>query len=310
MRMKKDFSTSETTKKMKDKKLLIIRFVVGIIFVLSAISKLKSPGLFEINLIDQGFTSERLTAAYLSRALISLELFIGLAFFQPYLLKRIVAPFTLISLTIFSIYLLYLMIFAREIDNCGCFGDVIKMSSLESLFKNIVLLALTTYFFIKVESKKEKWFIPTSLLVGCFLFVFIAFPIQSLEDNVFAKYTHFEPVGRVDLTQGDNLIVVMDVNCEHCQAAAKELGELDHSKNSLPPIYLLLYGEDEGVNSVQYFFYCTSTNFPYHKIGEDEFFNLIGSNPPRIYWLHDGKIKAQWDENIIKNLRETFNVSE
>lgn len=294
---------------MKDKKLVIIRIIVGVVFVLSALSKLKSPGLSEIMLIDQGFTSDRLTAAYLSRILISLELFIGIALFQPFLLKQVVAPLTLISLGAFSIFLFYLMIFAGNTENCGCFGEVVKMSPLESLLKNIVLIGLIAYFCVNVKSKKEQWLIPTLLLVGCFGFVFIAFPIRSIEDNAFAKYIHFEPVGRVDLTQGDNLIAVMDVNCEHCQFTAKQLGELTRRTSGLPPIYLLMYGEVEGANSVQYFLFLTSTNFPYHKIGEDEFFNLIGSEPPRIYWLHDGKIKAQWDENIIENLVKAFNIS-
>jgi hypothetical protein len=295
---------------MKGKQLFIIRIIIGVVFILSAISKLKSTGLFEITLIDQGFISDRLIAAYFSRILISVELFIGLAFFQPFLLKRVVAPLTLISLTIFSIYLGNLLISVPDAENCGCFGEMVKLSPLESLLKNIVLIGLVLYFFIKAESKKGKLLIPILLLIACFTFVFGAFPIRLLENNAFAKYTHFEPVGLVDLTQGDNLIAVLDVNCEHCQAAARELGKLDQNTDTLPPIYFLIYGEDESANSVQYFFNLTSTNFPYHKIGEDEFFDLIGSAPPRIYWLQNGKIKAQWDEDFIDNLAKAFNVSE
>lgn len=295
---------------MEDRKLLFIRVIVGIVFILSAISKLKSPGLFEITLIDQGFTADRMIAAYLSRILISLELFIGIAFLQPFLLKKIVAPLTIFMLTAFSIYLLYLLIFAADTENCGCFGELVKMSPLESLLKNVVLIGLVLYFFIKAESRKGNWLIPTLLLVGCFAFIFAAFPIRSLQDNAFAKYTHFEPEGRVDLTHGDKLVAVMDVNCEHCQAAARELGELDRNTQKLPPLYFLLFGEGEGSSSVEYFFNLTNTNYPYHSISEDDFFNLIGSAPPRIYWLHDGKIKAQWDENLIKNLASTFQIEE
>lgn len=295
---------------MKDKKLLVIRAIVGIVFIFSAISKLKSPGVFEIILIDQGFTSNRLIAAYLSRILISLELFMGIAFFQPYLLKRVVAPLTLISLSAFSVFLFYLMIFAGSTENCGCFGEVIKMSPLESLLKNIVLIGLVIYFLLKADSGKDKWLFPAVLFVCCIALVFVAFPIHSLKDNVFAKYTNFEPQGRVDLTQGDRLIAVMDVNCQHCQAVAKELGEFDSSTDKLLPLYFLLYQEKEGGNSVEYFFYLTNTNYPYHTIGEDEFFSLIGNAPPRIYWLHDGKIKAKWDENFVENIAKAFNVSE
>lgn len=124
------------------------------------------------------------------------------------------------------------------------------------------------------------------------------------------KYTHFEPVGRVDLTRGENLVAVLDLNCPHCREMAEELGELDRNVNSLPPVYFLFHGEDEASNSVQYFFYLTSTEYPYHIISEDEFFDLIGSAPPRLYWLQDGKIKAAWDEDFIDHLTEVFSISE
>jgi hypothetical protein len=184
------------------------------------------------------------------------------------------------------------------------------MSPLESLIKNIVLIGLVSYLFIREESDRDKWLLPVVLFLSSFLWVFTAFPIHTLQDNVFTKYTHFEGEERVDLTHGDKLVAVMDVNCQHCQAVAQKLGELDDTTKNLPPIYFLFYNEDEEANSVEYFFYLTSTNYPYYKISEDEFFDLIGSSPPRIYWLQDGKIKAQWDENIMENLMEAFDVSE
>lgn len=294
---------------MNQKTLLIIRLVVGVVFILSAVSKLKSLGIFEIILIDQGLTADRTAAAYFARALISLELFMGVAFFQPFLLKRLVAPLTFISLTAFSIYLVYLMIFAGNTENCGCFGDVIEMSPLESLLKNLVLMGLAAFLFLRLDSEKNRWAIPTGLFIGCFVFIFAAFPIRSADDNAFIKYTHFEPIGRVDLTSGEHLVAVLDLDCPHCREMAEELGALDRNTNSLPRIYFLFYGDDDGSNSVQYFFYLTSTEYPYHIISEDEFFDLIGSAPPRLYYLHDGKIKATWDEDIVANMARAFGIN-
>ena len=293
---------------LKNRELVIVRIIVGVVFILSAVSKLKSIGLFEISLIDQGITAGRMTAAYLTRILISFELFLGVAFLQTFLLKKIVAPLTIFLLTAFSIYLLYLMIFSVHTENCGCFGEVVKMSPFESLFKNMVLIGLVYYLFIRTKRIKEQWHVPAVILVGSFLFVFSSYPVRSLGDNVFARYTHFEQQGRVDLTQGDRLVAVMDVNCEHCQAAARELGELDRNTHNLPPLYILFFDENEDSNSVGRFFHLTNTSYPYHVIGVDEFFDLIGSAPPRIYWLHDGKIKAQWDENLIENLASAFKI--
>jgi uncharacterized membrane protein YphA (DoxX/SURF4 family) len=293
---------------MNEKILLLIRIIVGIVFIFSATSKLKSVGLFEITLIDQGITTDRMTAACLSRILISFELFLGTAFLQPFLLRKIVAPLTIFLLTVFSIYLLYLMIYSGHNENCGCFGEVVKMSPWESLLKNLVLIGLVLYLFVKIKSVREKWLIPATMLVGSFILIFTVFPMRSLADNVFSTYTHFEQQGRVDLTQGDRLVAVMDVSCEHCQAAARELGELDRNTHKLPPTYFLLFAEDEDSNSVEHFFHLTNTGYPYYLISVDEFFDLIGSTPPRVYWLQDGKIEAQWDENLIENLTSAFKI--
>ncbi|NMB81191.1 MAG: hypothetical protein GYA14_05185, partial [Ignavibacteria bacterium] len=51
----------------------------------------------------------------------------------------------------------------------------------------------------------------------------------------------------------------------------------------------------------------THSNFSYHMIDANDFFNLIGNQPPRIYWLKNGKVEKYWDDKVGENLRLVFN---
>jgi hypothetical protein len=42
----------------------------------------------------------------------------------------------------------------------------------------------------------------------------------------------------------------------------------------------------------------TGYDYPYRLIDTDEFFDLIGSSPPRIYVIRNGVVKDILDDNI------------
>jgi len=284
---------------------IIARLIVAATFLFSATSKLIAPGLFEITLIDQGIAEDRLIAAYLTRFLIGLEFAIGLLFVQPFYLKKLISPLTILLLLIFSGHLVYLMM-TGDTENCGCFGDVVKMTPLESIIKNAAVLALTVFIFVKSEQAKTKPLLPLAFTIIPFILVFMAIPVKSIENFQFAQYTHFENMGRTDLSQGDILLGVFNLDCDHCQDAAKEMGELQRISDQFPDVYALFYSI--GVVSVDSFNTITNTNYPFHMIDVDEFFNLIGNSPPRIYWLHNGAIKEYWDEKFVEKIEKSFNI--
>ncbi len=283
--------------------ILFLRLIIAGTFILSAISKLLAPGLFEIILINQGVFSDRTIAAYFSRILIGFELAIGLLHLQPYYLKKIVSPITLMVLILFSIQLVYLMA-AGNHENCGCFGELIKMSPWQTLMKNIFLCAVVIIMYRNIDSRNEKYFIPLLITVTAFAGTFSLAPIQQRENSSFADYTWFEGEGNVDLAQGGKLIAVFNVECEHCQSVATEIGMLEKEIPNFPKTYVLFFNEGDG--SVELFNSLTGTHFPYRMIKTNEFFRLIGNSPPRIYVLRDGVIQQSLDDNIIAELKALF----
>ena len=126
---------------MNNKLIWVFRFILGSLFILSAISKLFPIEAFDLAIVNQGITNWSL-APYLSRFIISVELFLGISFFVTPFVKKIAVPFSFLLLTVFCIHLIYLIATGSGSKNCGCFGELIPMSSLEALIKNLALIFL------------------------------------------------------------------------------------------------------------------------------------------------------------------------
>ena len=122
----------------------------------------------------------------------------------------------------------------------------------------------------------------------------------------FESFTHFEPKGRVDLTSGENLIAVFNLDCDHCQETASVLGELKRKHEKFPGLYVLFY--QEGSTTVEDFENLTQSYFPYTLVDVNIFFDLIGDSPPRIYYLKDGSVAEIWDADIDQNIANTFGL--
>ena len=164
--------------KNKDAITNFLRAILGIIFLMSAISKLVAPGLFEITIMEQGIFTSREIVAYLSRFLIVMELFLGLALFQSFYLKNIILPLSIFILLAFTI-LLSFSVFAGDTNNCGCFGEVIKMSPLQAIIKNIFLIFIGMILFRLQGNNSTKIYIPILILIVSVGTVFGIAPIKS-----------------------------------------------------------------------------------------------------------------------------------
>ncbi len=293
---------------MNHKKIfLFFKLIIAFTFIFSAYSKIIAPGYFEITLIDQGLFPNREFASYFARISIIIELAIGVLFLQPNYIKKIISPSAIILLLVFTGHLVILMMLGDN-ENCGCFSSLISMNPFEAIIKNIVLFFLIYYVLKNSESKQNNKFLPLTIILISILIVFIAAPLKSTSEFPFSKYTNFSSVGRVDLADGNLLVTVFDANCEHCIEAAKVIKRLDDDINDFPNVYTLIFSEDE--KDIQKFQIKTGTDYPYSRINIDDFFDLIGNSPPRVYWLQDGIIEQIWDENIENELWDKFSERE
>jgi hypothetical protein len=138
---------------MNNKLIWIFRIVIGSLFIVSAISKLFPIEAFDLTIVNQGIANWNI-APYLSRFIISVEFFLGISFFITPFVKKIAVPFSFLLFLVFCVHLIFLISTGSGSKDCGCFGELIPMSSLEALIKNLVLILLL--FLIQKNFSYEK----------------------------------------------------------------------------------------------------------------------------------------------------------
>ncbi|MCH2655772.1 MAG: hypothetical protein MKZ61_05010 [Flavobacteriales bacterium] len=259
------------------------------------------PGFFEITLIDQGLLSSRGQAQHAARFLIGFEFAIGLLMLLPYYTKQLMAIASMMLIG-FTIHLGYLWAIGDN-ENCGCFGEMISMSPAESIAKNILMLAVSVWLWIKSSSKATNQTIlfGGAMIIITSMWVFLPTPDQS--EFPVNQYTNFSSVGRTDLSSGEKLVAILNLDCEHCQELSVELGKMNKT-NKLPDVYAFYF--KEGETTVEQFEQMTNTSFPYVEIDVNTFFDLIGESPPRVYVLNDGAVDAIIDEDIANTLEKRY----
>ena len=283
--------------------ILILRIAFALSFLFSAYTKFVAPGFFEITLMDQGLANSRVWASHLTRFFIGLEFGLGLLLLFPIYTKKITA-LALFLLTGFTVHLLYLWGIG-DTANCGCFGEMISMTPAESMLKNSILISIGAFLYLKSPKRKRGGLFLGIVFLVVILSQWFLLPIPNSSEMSFSTYTHFEYVGRVDLSKGEKWIVVFNLSCEHCQEAAIEMGKLQRELGvSFADVYALYY--KEGVFSVKDFEVLTKAKFPYHMIDGNIFFDLIGERPPRLYKLMDGKVSEFWDHGLSDALKQSY----
>ena len=162
-----------------------IRILVAFLFIISAIAKMYPSPYFAIStfevkqLYTLGFSET--IAPYFSRTLIGIELAMGLLLLQKHYLKRFIIPMTILLLAVFVGHLTYVTFLSGgNSGNCGCFGELLPMTPIEAIIKNIVAIGLLggLYYLLPKETAKHNFWILTTVLFATILGIYMLAPIQ------------------------------------------------------------------------------------------------------------------------------------
>lgn len=173
----------------------ILRIIVALLFIVSALAKLSKGHLldspyfaistFEVKqLYPMGFSEG--FAPYFSRTLIGIELALGLLLLQKNYLRKFIIPVTILMLAVFIGHLSYVTFLSGgNSGNCGCFGELIPMTPIEAIIKNIVAVGLLVYLFtlLPKDAKNDNFWVNTTVLFATILGIFMLAPIHPLESN-------------------------------------------------------------------------------------------------------------------------------
>lgn len=169
-------------------------FIAGFVFFIAGIFKLLDPvgaGLVMKEYMDflhVGFLSGIAKPA--AAMLAFLETLIGTALVTG-IWRRLTAAFALAFQVFFTILTLAMVIFNPEMD-CGCFGEAIHLTHLETFIKNVVLLLLIAAFAFPFRHlggpKKHKY-----VSFGIVTMSVLAFSVHAWINIPFVDYTAFKP---------------------------------------------------------------------------------------------------------------------
>ena len=172
-----------------------LRIIVAALFIVSALAKLSKSYLldspyfaistFEVKqLYPLGFSGD--VAPHFSRILIGIELALGLLLLQKNWLRKFIVPVTTLLLVVFIGHLTYVTFLkGGNTGNCGCFGELLPMTPIEAIIKNIVAVGLLGYLYYLLP-KKEKdgnFWILTTVLFATILGIYMLAPIQPIDNN-------------------------------------------------------------------------------------------------------------------------------
>ena len=162
------------------------RIIISILFLISGISKMFPIWMFEKQLVDLGVCGW-CEAPYFSRLLIALEMAIGVAILQKHFLRRFVIPVTAFLLVAFCVHLSIEMVKHGAMNgNCGCFGQLIPMTPLEAVIKNILTLGLLFYVYKNTEEHPKgsnRFMVPMFIYSVSAFGMFALFPFCPCEND-------------------------------------------------------------------------------------------------------------------------------
>ena len=144
------------------------------VFLLSVIGKLYPTPSNGIEIFENDYLMpvipEWISSDFISifsRALLALESFFVIAFLWPKKNKKFIGYAAIALLAVFCIHLL-IQVLNSEKGNCGCFGQLIEMSPLQALIKNILTIALI-FGVLKLSRNEDSKF---SFFHYCSIFLF------------------------------------------------------------------------------------------------------------------------------------------
>ena len=289
---------------------VFISIGLGLVFLYSAYAKL-FPVIepFEFSFVEVG-VGNWYTAPLEARIMIGLEFFIGLLFVVNYALKRFTLLLGVGVLLFFCIYLAIQIMVSGNNGNCGCFGEHLRMTPLQGILKNLVMLLFCGVLYFLHEGWMFKMNALLLSLCGttCVILPFILNPVDYTysSNNLQEKINYpldlqllYEPedsskveIPSLDLRKGKHLVAFLSLSCPHCRIAAKKFRLIKRNKPELS-IYFVLNGKKE-----KYGEFITDTkadNIPSSFCLGKSFVQLASAQLPRIYYLHDGIVVKKVD---------------
>jgi thioredoxin-related protein len=239
-------------------------------FIIAAILKLISIDEFELYIYSFDILDFLLTTLF-SRLLIAGELVLGLLLVFK-MCYKFTWRATLSVQIVFTLFLAYVLAFRND-SNCHCFGELVELSPLESIVKNIVVIG--GLFFIKTQRRRDaetqSKFVKKILLAAAVIIPFVVTPMDSVYKMIYSSekeistvdfYETLDKVVKMDFVDNDivfdstaqikmdgkQMVVIVSSGCKYCRLGVKKLSMMMR-KNDIKSdnVKIFIWGSREGI---------------------------------------------------------------
>ena len=210
---------------------LIVRMLLGVFFIVSAISKLIGIDQFEIYIFTYNILP--LNLSFLTaRLVICAEILVGLGLLSN-IWKRLVDTSAVLMMVCFTLFLGYALLIGRT-DSCNCMGPLVEIDPAKSILKNVlIIIALIFAMGAKPWQWKPKWFIWLPAIVAPIVTVFcLSAPDNWLFGPSQEVYNKEEldkanaPDGvlhSLNLSEGKHVVAFLTPGCPFCQMTDEKI---------------------------------------------------------------------------------------
>lgn len=162
----------------------LFRYFVGTLFIFSGLIKLNDPVGFSFKL-EEYFGPTVFNLDFLIPFVLPMAIFIVifeviLGIFLIVGFKRDFTLWSLLLMIVFFTFLTWYSAYFNKVTDCGCFGDAIKLTPWESFSKDVILLVMIAYLFLKrsfikpiLNATGQRLIIGSSLLICFFITYFV-----------------------------------------------------------------------------------------------------------------------------------------
>ena len=288
---------------------IIMKVLLGLVFIASAILKVVDMDQFEIYVYSYHFFNLN-TSFIVARVTIIIELVLGIGLASN-TLHKLYWWGSMAMLVGYTLLLLYALHMGRT-DNCHCFGDFLQFDPKQSLVKNgiLILLFLPLYWMGEWETP-FRWLILCLAIIGSSIAVFAVSPPenytdaytaeQNLQMELFDEMLDEAPLDSLNLREGKQVVCFFSTGCEFCQLSAQKLS-LMQKFNDFPAdkVTYLFMGTEEGIDK----FYEKSESVQYRSVLYPDVVRMltaINGEFPTIVFMDNGSVTHVYG---LRNMKE------
>ncbi len=296
---------------------LLVRMLLGIFFIVSAIAKLIGIDEFEIYIFSYNILSLNLSFL-IARIVIAVELLVGLGLLSN-IARRLVDTCALLLLVCFVFFLCFALLIGRT-DSCHCMGSLVEIAPARSLFKNAILILLLLFSMGAQQwNWRPRWYIwlPACLLPVVGVFIFSA-PDNWLFGPSEEYYNQEEldkansPQGQLhclNLNQGKHVVAFLTPGCSFCQMADQKLTHI-YRRNDLDSSLFIYLTPGQDTTSTDLTVDSTTFLRPAYRMDVTTYAHITYGQRPIVFLVDNGKVAATChyrnisEEQIVEFLKQ------